>query len=85
MGYLLGLACESSIKLNNAVFYAISLTALFAFVSSVMSDNLGRKNTFFVVSVVGAIGAVVSLARLDYDYIVAGICIQTLCIEYFRQ
>ena len=71
MGYLLGLGCDSSIKLNNAVFYDFVHVGVH-FLSALISDNFGRKTTFLVATVLGLVGGCVSLMKLDYTTIVIG-------------
>lgn len=78
MNFLLDLSCEKSIKGNHATFVTISLSALCLSLASLLNDNLGRKNTFFVSSLLSVLGAVVSLARLEYHLIVAGMFLQVL-------
>lgn len=79
MNYFLNLSCDKSIQGNNAIFYVITMTSFFIFISSFISDIFGRKVMFMISPFLQIFGAVFALAKLDYNFIVFGVALQTLC------
>lgn len=79
MTFLLDLSCADSIKVNNAIFFIMTVTSCFIFLSSFLSDWFGRKSAFVIISTLQVAGAVISLVRLDYTLIVFGVGVQIMC------
>lgn len=65
-------------KGNTAIFITLSLPAVFLFLATLLNDNFGRKNTYFVSSIISVLGAVISLVKLEYHMIVFGMFLQVL-------
>ena len=57
----------------------MTVTSIFICLGSIFSDYFGRKPLFFVVSVITALGSLISLIKDDFNFVVAGVAIQTLC------
>lgn len=78
VNYLLNLNCDDSAKANQALFIVFSVPALLSLLCTVVSDNFGRKATFYVAATLNFFGVFLALAKADLDFIVMGLVLQVL-------
>ena len=57
---------------NNALFISQTVSAIFGNFTFILADLIGRKRTFTVVSGILILGCVLTLAKVDYSLVVAG-------------
>ena len=61
----------------------MTVTSVFVCLGSLFSDYFGRKPLFIVVSVLTAFGSFLSLYKDNFDFIVAGVAVQTLYKDFY--
>ena len=64
---------------NDAIFVVMTISAIFICLISLLSDNLGRKKTFIIVSCITLVFSLLSIFSHNLYLIVFGMTVQFLC------